>query len=391
MRIFLEVVLVAIAAFASGGALYASFRRLTGRTHVWYLLALFAWIPVWICTRVLWFATGHSGPLGYPWWFWLLLAIAGVVTISALVPRVPYFRQLLVVQVIGAVLVVIAFLLVNYAGTHNHTPRAAPYVTMLAICAAVLVAALVVWRLLGGAVWLAGAAVAAFLVGALTIGLWSFNAARHAQTVVAGPTVTTTAPAPAPTVTAPAPTITVTSTPPPPPTKTKTVRRTVTPAPVVSTVVVRAPAVNPQPAATTSHTRPKPKPTPTHSKSTPKPSPTKAEPKPAKPTIVNVTTLASVNVHDTPDEYDSSKEFCAVGNLPGHDEGVMTLTSKYGSFTEGVFTGSKIGGGCTTYVAPSIVPPGGTDTVTVTLRDMNTGQLAVPNVQTIKIKDSVHP
>jgi len=77
--------------------------------------------------------------------------------------------------------------------------------------------------------------------------------------------------------------------------------------------------------------------------------------------------------------------------MPNHDQGVLIFTSEYGSFTEGMFSGSDIGQACTEYVAPSIVPPGGTDTVTVTLRDMNTGKSAVPNVQEIKIQYSVHP
>lgn len=233
--------------------------------------------------------------------------------------------------------------------------------------------------------------------------LWAFIAVFSgndnkpaAQQRAAEMTTTATSLAPAPTATSPAPTVTTTVTatptasPTPTVTTTKTVPRTSTvpPSTTVSTVVVSAPKAN-APKAKTSTTS---KPTPTHSKPKPKPSPTKAtpKPKPAKPVIVNVTTLSSVNVHDEPGAPNSSDNFCAVGNMPGHDQGVMTFTSVYGSFTENVFTGSEIGGGCAKYIAPSIVPPGGTDTVTVTLRDMNTGQ-SVTNVQTFTVQNSVHP
>jgi len=249
--------------------------------------------------------------------------------------------------------------------------------------------ALVVGAFLTTLAWLllrltgkAALAVVACLVAAMIVvaGSWSISASRHRNTPLAGPTTTVTpsvTPTPAVTVTV---TPTPTSSPVPTVTTTKVVprTRTVPPSTTVSTVVVSAPKVN-VPRAKTSTT------------SRPKPSPTKAKPKPAKPVIVNVTTLSSVNVHDEPGAPNSSPNFCATANMPNHDQGVLLFQSKYGSFTEGMFSGSDIGQVCTTYVAPSIVPPGGTDTITVTLRDMNTGQSAVPNVQTFKIQNSVHP
>lgn len=170
MRFFLEIVLVTVAIVASGGALLASFRRMRADdVHPMpsYLLALGAWVPVWFFTHVLWYpVTGHHSALSYPWWFWVILGVAGLVTLSALVSRAPYFRQLLVVQILGSALVVIALCYVNWFGPNAHNSG---WWVAFAVFLAVLVVAVV--ALLLAKVFEALAVVAVVAVPLALIGL----------------------------------------------------------------------------------------------------------------------------------------------------------------------------------------------------------------------------
>ena len=104
-------------------------------------------------------------------------------------------------------------------------------------------------------------------------------------------------------------------------------------------------------------------------------------PAPSAPSIITVTTINDVNATG------SSPNFCVTVNVPGSDTGALIVSATYGSFSSGTVTVSGQNQYCFTYLAPSEVPPGGTDTVTVNLRDNTTGLSASQNSQTFP----VHP
>lgn len=97
------------------------------------------------------------------------------------------------------------------------------------------------------------------------------------------------------------------------------------------------------------------------------------------PSIVSVTTINDV------DAGGNSPNFKVTVNMCGSNTGTLIVSAKYGSFQSGTVTASGANTYTFTYVAPTEVPPGGTDTVTVSLRDNVTGLSATQNVQSFPI------
>ena len=90
-------------------------------------------------------------------------------------------------------------------------------------------------------------------------------------------------------------------------------------------------------------------------------------PQQTPPSIVQYTTLNDVDAGAT------SPNFCATVNIPGSDQGTLTFAATYGSFQTTTFAVNGQVQKCTTYVAPTEVPSGGRDSVTVFVRDNSTG------------------
>lgn len=90
-------------------------------------------------------------------------------------------------------------------------------------------------------------------------------------------------------------------------------------------------------------------------------------PQQTPPTVVNMTQINDVDAGGT------SPNFCATVNIPGSDPGTLTFAATYGSFTTTTFDVAGQVQKCTTYVAPTEVPSGGRDSVTVFVRDNTTG------------------
>jgi len=90
-------------------------------------------------------------------------------------------------------------------------------------------------------------------------------------------------------------------------------------------------------------------------------------PQQTPPTVVNMTQLNDVDAGAT------SPNFCATVNVPGSDQGTLTFSAQYGTFQITTFAVNGQVQKCTTYVAPTEVPSGGRDSVTVFVRDNSTG------------------
>ena len=108
-------------------------------------------------------------------------------------------------------------------------------------------------------------------------------------------------------------------------------------------------------------------------------------PQQTPPSIVNYTTLNDVDAGGT------SPNFCATVNLPGSDQGVLTFAATYGSFQTSTFTVAGQVQKCTTYVAPTEVPSGGRDSITVYVRDNTTGLSAQSPTQSFPINTPPAP
>jgi hypothetical protein len=80
-----EIVLTVISVVLAAAMLFASVRFYSVTSMALrYVLALLAWVPVWVFTYLLWHPlTGHHSDF-YPWWFWLLLGLAIVATVASL-------------------------------------------------------------------------------------------------------------------------------------------------------------------------------------------------------------------------------------------------------------------------------------------------------------------
>lgn len=130
-----------------------------------------------------------------------------------------------------------------------------------------------------------------------------------------------------------------------------------------------------------------PTPTPSTSPSaspSPSPSPTPT-PSQTPPSIVQYTTLNDVDAGGT------SPNFCATVNVPGSDQGTLTFAATYGSFTTSTFAVAGQVQKCTTYTAPTEVPPGGKDTITVFVRDNTSGLNAQSPSQSFPINKPPAP
>lgn len=107
------------------------------------------------------------------------------------------------------------------------------------------------------------------------------------------------------------------------------------------------------------------------------------KPPPSPPKIVSVSTINDV------DATGFSENFCVTVEMPGSDTGTLIMSPRYGNFGllggKVTFTVSGIMEECVTYYAPTEVPPGGKDKMTVTLRDNNTGTPATPDEQEFRI------
>lgn len=114
----------------------------------------------------------------------------------------------------------------------------------------------------------------------------------------------------------------------------------------------------------------------------------KDSPPPAeKPVIVDITQINDVGVNET-------TRMCATFNVPGSDSAKLTFASSFAGFQEGRTPSFDVSGQdekCVTYVAPTEVPTGGTDTITVTLRDNTTGQSATPATTVFRITNIAAP
>jgi hypothetical protein len=89
----------------------------------------------------------------------------------------------------------------------------------------------------------------------------------------------------------------------------------------------------------------------------------------------------------------NSPNYCATATLPGNDSGVLTFSADFGSFTpQSSYTVSGQATDCPTYVAPTEVPAGGTDTITVTIKDSKTGLVTTKTSAPFRINPpAVHP
>jgi len=102
------------------------------------------------------------------------------------------------------------------------------------------------------------------------------------------------------------------------------------------------------------------------------------------PTIVDLTQINDVDITNT-------TQVCATANVPESNSGTLTFAARFGSFsTTKTFNVSGQVEKCTTYQAPTEVPAGGTDTITVTVRDNVTGKSA-SDTTTFKIGNPVVP
>lgn len=102
------------------------------------------------------------------------------------------------------------------------------------------------------------------------------------------------------------------------------------------------------------------------------------------PTIVDLTQINDVDITNT-------TQVCATANVPESNSGTLTFAARFGSFsTTKTFNVSGQVEKCTTYQAPTEVPSGGTDTITVTVRDNVTGKSA-SDTTTFKIGNPVVP
>lgn len=102
-----------------------------------------------------------------------------------------------------------------------------------------------------------------------------------------------------------------------------------------------------------------------------------------KPVIVDVTQINDVDVNGT-------TRMCATISLPGSDSGMLIFTARYGSASPRTFDVSGQDEKCTTYTAPTEVPDGGTDTITVSVRDYKTG-LSATDSTTFKVNVTPQP
>lgn len=98
--------------------------------------------------------------------------------------------------------------------------------------------------------------------------------------------------------------------------------------------------------------------------------PTTPPPAPEKPVLIDVRQVNDVDVTNT-------TEVCATVSVPGKNQGTLSFTAKFGSFTTPkTFVVSGQVEKCATYQAPTEVPSGGTDTITYTIRDDVSGLTA---------------
>lgn|GEM_PF-2465635 len=142
MHIFWEVVLVAI---GLGLALWMLKRSLRSAAAV---VALLAWLPLWLFTRILWHPlTGHHSPLGFPWWFWLVFGIGILALVISLIPGIKLFA---VVRLAGVALVVIALATINWfapVGSHHHKAASKPKSSSSTSAPAASSAACTTWKM----------------------------------------------------------------------------------------------------------------------------------------------------------------------------------------------------------------------------------------------------
>ncbi len=73
--------------------------------------ALLAFLPIWICTQIIWQSIHHSSG-GYPVWFWIVLAAGAVIAIIWV--AVPLLLGL--IRAIGVALVVVAIVCIGWFG-----------------------------------------------------------------------------------------------------------------------------------------------------------------------------------------------------------------------------------------------------------------------------------
>lgn len=72
-------------------------------------------------------------------------------------------------------------------------------------------------------------------------------------------------------------------------------------------------------------------------------------------------------------EVNWSADHCVTVDFPSGNSGTVFWTAKYGSFATPTKSAQDMIQVCSTYKAPSEVPAGGTDTITVTATDGTTG------------------
>jgi uncharacterized membrane protein YozB (DUF420 family) len=73
--------------------------------------ALLAFLPIWICTQIIWQSIHHSNG-GYPGWFWIVLAVGAVIAI--LWVGIPLLLGL--IRMVGVALVIIAIVCISWFG-----------------------------------------------------------------------------------------------------------------------------------------------------------------------------------------------------------------------------------------------------------------------------------
>lgn len=94
-----------------------------------YLLALFAWVPIFVVTRWLWSALTEHDSDPYHWSFWLLVFIGIILMLLSLLPKVSLIRF---VRLIGIALVIWSILEIDGLGHHmpwSNTTQAAEETT----------------------------------------------------------------------------------------------------------------------------------------------------------------------------------------------------------------------------------------------------------------------
>lgn len=103
-----------------------------------------------------------------------------------------------------------------------------------------------------------------------------------------------------------------------------------------------------------------------------------------KPVIIDLTEVNDVDVTNT-------TQVCATVNITGTNLGALTFSARFGSFTTtSTFDVSGQVKKCLTYKAPTEVPSGGTDTITVTVRDNKSG-LSASDSTTFKVNETPRP